>query len=159
MSTQPAAAVVAPELTILTGMSGAGRSTAARCLEDLGWFVVDNLPPGLLGSMVELAGHTQGTVPRIAVVVDGKLEPFLADRTEVQIRETRARQIDLVRSEEGQDRGRQGPSRRQIGRRIGIQIGRKLGKIDLVVDIVDEKRRAEPGASNGGVIRDLVRGQ
>lgn len=34
-----------PELVIISGMSGAGRSTAAKCLEDLGWFVVDNLPP------------------------------------------------------------------------------------------------------------------
>ncbi|MGW5027192.1 RNase adapter RapZ, partial [Streptomyces albidoflavus] len=33
-----------PELVIISGMSGAGRSTAAKCLEDLGWFVVDNLP-------------------------------------------------------------------------------------------------------------------
>ena len=77
---------VPPELTILTGMSGAGRSTAARCLEDLGWFVVDNLPPGLLGSMVELAGHTQGTIPRIAVVVDVRGRSFFAD-----LRDTLAR--------------------------------------------------------------------
>ena len=68
-----------PELTILTGMSGAGRSTAARCLEDLGWFVVDNLPPGLLGSMIELAGLTKGSVPRIAVVVDVRGRSFFAD--------------------------------------------------------------------------------
>jgi RNase adapter protein RapZ len=68
-----------PELTILTGMSGAGRSTAAHCLEDLGWFVVDNLPPGLLGSMIELAGLTQGSVPRIAVVVDVRGRSFFAD--------------------------------------------------------------------------------
>jgi UPF0042 nucleotide-binding protein len=68
-----------PELTILTGMSGAGRSTAARCLEDLGWFVVDNLPPGLLGAMVELAGHAQGAVPRLAVVVDVRGRSFFAD--------------------------------------------------------------------------------
>ena len=68
-----------PELTILTGMSGAGRSTAARCREDLGWFVVDNLPPGLLGSMIELAGLTQGSVPRIAVVVDVRGRSFFAD--------------------------------------------------------------------------------
>jgi UPF0042 nucleotide-binding protein len=60
-------------------MSGAGRSTAARCLEDLGWFVVDNLPPGLLGSMIELAGLTQGSVPRIAVVVDVRGRSFFAD--------------------------------------------------------------------------------
>ena len=79
MTDSPEQSPVAPELTILTGMSGAGRSTAARCLEDLGWFVVDNLPPGLLGSMVELAGHTQGTVPRIAVVVDVRGRSFFAD--------------------------------------------------------------------------------
>jgi RNase adapter protein RapZ len=82
VTSQPAASTVPPELTILTGMSGAGRSTAARCLEDLGWFVVDNLPPGLLGSMVELAGHTQGTVPRIAVVVDVRSRSFFTDLRE-----------------------------------------------------------------------------
>ena len=86
MTSQPSTSTVPPELTILTGMSGAGRSTAARCLEDLGWFVVDNLPPGLLGSMVELAGHTQGTVPRIAVVVDVRGRSFFAD-----LRDTLAR--------------------------------------------------------------------
>jgi UPF0042 nucleotide-binding protein len=86
VTASPAPPTVAPELTILTGMSGAGRSTAARCLEDLGWFVVDNLPPGLLGSMVELAGHTQGTVPRIAVVVDVRGRSFFADLHETLAR-------------------------------------------------------------------------
>ena len=38
----------APEIVIITGMSGAGRSTAAKSLEDLDWFVADNLPPGML---------------------------------------------------------------------------------------------------------------
>ena len=37
-----------PEVLIVTGMSGAGRSTAAKALEDLGWFVIDNLPPSVL---------------------------------------------------------------------------------------------------------------
>ena len=41
------------ELLILTGMSGAGRSTVAHALEDLGWYVVDNLPPSLLPSLAE----------------------------------------------------------------------------------------------------------
>ncbi len=48
-------AVERPEVLVLTGMSGAGRSTAANALEDLGWFVVDNMPPSLLPRMVELA--------------------------------------------------------------------------------------------------------
>ncbi|MEN3583510.1 RNase adapter RapZ [Streptomyces sp. ZYX-F-203] len=59
-----------PELVIISGMSGAGRSTAAKCLEDLGWFVVDNLPPALIPTMVELGARSQGNVARIAAVVD-----------------------------------------------------------------------------------------
>ena len=57
------------ELVLVTGMSGAGRSTAARALEDLGWFVIDNLPPELLSAAVE---HVSGSpdVERLAVVVD-----------------------------------------------------------------------------------------
>ena len=55
------------ELLILTGMSGAGRSTVAHALEDLGWYVVDNLPPALLPSLVE---QTLETHAALAVVVD-----------------------------------------------------------------------------------------
>lgn len=56
------------ELLILTGMSGAGRSTVAHALEDLGWYVVDNLPPALLP---ELATHTSSSqFQSVAVVVD-----------------------------------------------------------------------------------------
>ncbi len=68
-----------PELVIVTGMSGAGRSTAGHVLEDLGWFVVDNLPPGLLPPLLELGAHSQGTVPRIAAVVDVRGRSFFAD--------------------------------------------------------------------------------
>ncbi|RBM08206.1 RNase adapter RapZ [Streptomyces radicis] len=57
-------------MVIISGMSGAGRSTAAKCLEDLGWFVVDNLPPALIPTMVDLGARSQGNVARIAVVVD-----------------------------------------------------------------------------------------
>lgn len=55
------------ELLILTGMSGAGRSTVAHALEDLGWYVVDNLPPALLPSLTE---QTLETHAALAVVVD-----------------------------------------------------------------------------------------
>jgi RNase adapter protein RapZ len=65
-----------PELVVISGMSGAGRSTAAKVLEDLGWFVVDNLPPSLIPTMVDLAARTRGTVPRIAVVVDVRGRSF-----------------------------------------------------------------------------------
>jgi UPF0042 nucleotide-binding protein len=67
------------ELAVVTGLSGAGRSTAAKALEDLGWFVVDNLPPTLLETMADLGGRSGGTLSRIAVVVDVRGREFFAD--------------------------------------------------------------------------------
>lgn len=67
------------ELVVITGLSGAGRSTAAKCMEDLGWFVVDNLPPALLSSMAELGARSTASVNRIAVVVDVRGRAFFAD--------------------------------------------------------------------------------
>src|SRR5437763_8340789 len=59
----------APDFLIVTGLSGAGRSEAAHSLEDLGYFVVDNLPPALIGKMAELAAGTGGP-ERVAIVAD-----------------------------------------------------------------------------------------
>jgi UPF0042 nucleotide-binding protein len=67
------------DIVIITGMSGAGRSTAAKSLEDLGWFVVDNLPPGLLPTMVDLAARSNGAVSRMAAVVDVRSRAFSTD--------------------------------------------------------------------------------
>ena len=58
------------ELLIVTGMSGAGRSTVGNALEDLGWYVVDNLPPQMLRPLVDLAQHAGDSLPKIAAVVD-----------------------------------------------------------------------------------------
>ena len=55
---------------IVTGMSGAGRSTAANALEDLGWYVVDNLPPQMLPPLVQLAREPDSAMPQLAAVVD-----------------------------------------------------------------------------------------
>jgi len=79
---RPDAAPHLPELAIITGMSGAGRSTTANVLEDLGWFVVDNLPPALLPTLAELGGRARGDVARIAAVVDVRSGSFFADLTE-----------------------------------------------------------------------------
>jgi len=67
------------ELLIVTGMSGAGRSTAADALEDLGWYVVDNLPPMMLKPLVELGGQAGTAFPRIAAVVDIRGGSLFAD--------------------------------------------------------------------------------
>jgi UPF0042 nucleotide-binding protein len=66
------------DFTIITGLSGAGRSEAARCLEDLGYFVVDNLPPALIGKMAELAGSAGGP-RRVAIVADVRSGVFFRD--------------------------------------------------------------------------------
>ena len=78
-----------PGFTIITGLSGAGRSEAARCLEDLGFFVVDNLPPSLLSKMAELASRPGGP-GKVAIVLDvrggvffGELSRALAELDEI----------------------------------------------------------------------------
>ncbi|MFT4052785.1 MAG: RNase adapter RapZ [Microbacterium sp.] len=58
------------EVLIVTGMSGAGRTTAANALEDLDWYVVDNLPPQMLRPLLELTEMAGGALPKIAAVVD-----------------------------------------------------------------------------------------
>ncbi len=63
-------------LVVVTGMTGAGRSTAAKELEDLGYYVVDNLPPSLLRDVVRLVDETQGAGQPIAVVVDVRSGSF-----------------------------------------------------------------------------------
>jgi UPF0042 nucleotide-binding protein len=68
------------DVTIVTGMSGAGRSEAAHVLEDLGYFVIDNLPPMLIGKVAELASGAD-TPTRYALVVDVRSGDFLEDLT------------------------------------------------------------------------------
>lgn len=80
------------DLLVVTGMSGAGRSTAARALEDLGWFVIDNLPPSLLGQTLDTLNTAE--IAHLAVVVDvrgGALFPNL----EVELVAIRERGIDI----------------------------------------------------------------
>ena len=77
---------------IITGLSGAGRSAAAKCFEDLGFFVVDNLPPELIGTLVELGSRSQGAVTRLAVVMDVRSRAFSTDLRSV-IRDLADRQM------------------------------------------------------------------
>jgi UPF0042 nucleotide-binding protein len=58
------------QLVILTGMSGAGESTALRCFEDLGYFCIDNLPPSLIGTFLKLYEQTPRSQAGVAVVSD-----------------------------------------------------------------------------------------
>jgi UPF0042 nucleotide-binding protein len=92
------------DIVIITGMSGAGRSTAAKSLEDLGWFVVDNLPPGLLPTMVDLAARSNGAVSRMAAVVDVRSRAFSTDLksaiSDLSVRGATARVVFLEAAED-----------------------------------------------------------
>ena len=57
-----------PDLIVITGMSGAGRTEAMHTFEDLGYFCIDNLPPSLLLNLVSLAGLNVGSSRKLAVV-------------------------------------------------------------------------------------------
>lgn len=67
-----------PEMIIVTGMSGAGRSRAAMALEDLDWYVVDNLPPQLLPALAGMMTTVGAGVHRLAAVVDVRSRAFFA---------------------------------------------------------------------------------
>lgn len=64
------------QLVLISGMSGAGRSTVAHAMEDLGWYVVDNLPPALLTNLIKLVSPS---IKRVAVVVDVRGREFFND--------------------------------------------------------------------------------
>lgn len=70
------------EVLVVTGMSGAGRSTVGNALEDLGWYVVDNLPPQMIRPLVELADKAGDTIPKIAAITDVRGGRLFADLQE-----------------------------------------------------------------------------
>ncbi|MGO3361148.1 MAG: RNase adapter RapZ [Corynebacterium sp.] len=70
-------------LVLITGMSGAGRKEAATVLEEMGWYVADNLPPELIMRMVELSFESDSPVERLAVVTDVRSRDFVGSLTEV----------------------------------------------------------------------------
>ncbi len=70
-------------VVLLTGLSGSGKSSAAKVLEDLGYFCVDNLPPVLLPKIIDLVSETKGREWRIALVADVRGREFLPDLARV----------------------------------------------------------------------------
>ena len=103
--TAPIVTAAGPQVVILTGVSGSGKSTALRALEDAGFYCVDNLPIVFLEKLLELSGHTAGEVSRIALVVDAREGRFLElpqvkfvidrSRTPAQVRWMNTRRFGL----------------------------------------------------------------
>jgi UPF0042 nucleotide-binding protein len=83
-----------PKVVVITGMSGAGRSTASNVLEDLGYFVIDNMPPELFERVMELAAAAGATMERVALVVDVRGRPLWGD-VQPHIRALRERGVAL----------------------------------------------------------------
>ncbi len=82
------------ELLLVTGMSGAGRSTVGNALEDLGWYVVDNLPPQMLDPIADLFQLAKTPLPRLAVVIDVRGGEFFGALTDHLVT-LRARGVNL----------------------------------------------------------------
>jgi RNase adapter protein RapZ len=91
------------EVVVVTGMTGAGRSTAAKELEDLGFFVVDNLPPQLVADVVRLVDETRGPLQPVAVVVDVRSGSFFTGLQEVLSRGSTGRRTTLLFLEANDD--------------------------------------------------------
>lgn len=81
-----------PELLVVTGMSGAGRSTVGNALEDQGWYVIDNLPPQLLLPINDLFTMSKQALTRVAVVIDVRGGEFFAE-LQSNIQQLRASEI------------------------------------------------------------------
>ena len=83
-----------PELLVVTGMSGAGRSTTGNALEDQGWHVIDNLPPQLLFPISDLFSKSSESLSKVAVVMDVRGGQFFQD-LEQNIQKLRSHDISV----------------------------------------------------------------
>lgn len=83
-----------PKILVITGISGAGRSTAANTLEDEGWYVIDNIPPQMFGSLAQLVKESSATLPKVAVGIDIRSRRQLQNLPEA-INELRASDVDF----------------------------------------------------------------
>ncbi|HET9076937.1 MAG TPA: RNase adapter RapZ [Acidimicrobiales bacterium] len=132
------------EFVIITGLSGAGRSQAGATLEDLGWFVVDNLPTALIVQVAELAMAPGSTRDRVVLVVGRDIEQL--DELNLAVAELRGRGVQvrtvfldasdevLVRRFEG-TRRRHPLGREKILEAVAVE-REKLAPIRLVADVV-----------------------
>jgi UPF0042 nucleotide-binding protein len=92
------------EVVLVTGLSGAGRGTAAKVLEDLGWYVADNLPPELIARMVDLGLAAGSRITQLAIVMDVRSRGFTGDldlvRTDLAARNITPRVLFMEASDE-----------------------------------------------------------
>src|SRR2546421_9593922 len=152
-----------PRFTIITGLSGAGRSEAAKNLEDLGYFVIDNLPPALIERMASLVSGPGIKVKDVALVVDVRGGEFFPE-LEKALAELRERGIPyrilfLEASDQTIVRRFEATRRRHplaVSERVidGIHEERSLmagvpGQAAIVIDTTQGNRHGLPGKIKG----------
>jgi UPF0042 nucleotide-binding protein len=138
------------ELVVVTGMTGAGRSTAAKELEDLGYYVIDNLPPGLIKEVIRLVDESRGPDQPVAVVTDVRSGAFFDSLAENLAQGASGRHATLVFLEASdevlvrrQEAARRPHPLQGDGRLLdGLQREREVlaglrGDADLVIDTTD----------------------
>lgn len=135
------------DVVVIAGLSGAGRSTAAATLEDLGWFVIDNLPPALIPKVADLVERPGSEAERVAFVV-GRSGGALAEEVEAELaglsaRGARVRVVFLEASDEALIRRFEGTRRRHPLDTSGVlsaisserdRLGPLRDRADVVVD-------------------------
>jgi RNase adapter protein RapZ len=138
-------------IVIITGMSGAGRSTVSNVLEDLGWFVIDNLPPALVGRVADLAAAPGSSVNKLALVADVRGREFFTELVdtvhELQGGEADVRLVFLEADDEAlvrryEEHRRRHPAAEDGGVLSGIRrerdlLGELRGMADLIIDTSD----------------------
>jgi len=132
---------------VITGMSGAGRSTAAAALEDAGWYVIDNMPPSLLAAAAEALGAHGQAQDRVALVV-GRGGGAPADEALPAVEELRLQghRVHLVFLD--------APEEILVRRFAGTRRRHPMGGDQVDRAIVDERRLLEPVRDRADVVLD-----
>ncbi len=120
-----------PRILIISGMSGAGRSTASNVVEDLGWFVIDNLPPPLIERVADLAFAPGSSVTKLAVVADVRGREFFSEL------------VATIQSLQRSD--------------LDVRFVFLEADDDALVRRFEETRRRHPAADEGGVLDGIRR--
>lgn len=119
------------EFTLITGLSGAGKSQAIHCFEDLGYFCIDNLPPALLDDMAKLGLMPGSKVKKIAIVADVRGGEFFVEL---------AQAVDQLKAAQ-----------------VPIQILFLEASDETLIKRFKETRRRHPLAAGGDIVSDIQR--
>jgi len=138
--------VALADYALITGLSGAGRSTAAAALEDAGWYVIDNMPSSLLTEVADVVGRPGSGQDRVALVIGrggGQIEQALPAIDELRARGHRVRVVYLDAPQDILVRRFEGTRRRH-----------PIAGANVEEAIVDERRLLEPIRDRADVVVD-----